>query len=1052
MKNLLTIFISLLSIFTGNVFAQPYYFRHYRVEDGLSNNTVFTVMQDQRGFVWFGSKEGLNRFDGNSFKTYNDRRFPENIRGFILHMARAEKGYIWIGTRRGVYRFDEQKETFSAIGLLPDLEIDEIKMDENGRLWVLAGRKLYRYDDKKGKVQKFNLPADPDIASFTSAGGAIWACTTSGYIYKCLLSSNNFSCQNQGNPLPHNNLNRVIKIYFVDNTLFIGSTTGLVNFNINAKTYHQIIDPNTLGYPVFVRDILRYSKDEFWVATETGIFIYNQTNGHLTHLKQNYSDPYSLSDNAVYSLMKDQEGGIWATTYFGGVNYFHPQQSKFKKYFANSSVNPISGNGVREICSDDFGNLWIGTEDAGLNKLNKRTGEISSFRSIPKVKGISSDNIHGLMAVGRELWIGTFERGLDILDIPTGKVIRHYSAEDPASGLSTNFIISICKTKNNEIYLGTNKGLYLYKPATRTFLLVPQLPSDVYISSLFEDEKGTLWIGTIGRGVFYYNSDSNNGGNLKHNPNDKNSLSNNMISDVFQDSNRDYWFATENGGLNYLSQDRKKFRVFTTQDGLPSNLILKVLEDETKNLWITTSKGLVRYNRQNNSWVIFTKPHGLLTDQFNYNSAFNDHGTFYMGTVSGLISFKPDDLNPTLVVPPVYITSFHVDNQELRIDSSTLKKSITFTDTVELSYNQSSFSIGFAALAYTAPQVTQYAYIMEGLDNQWTYLKNNRHVYFTKLSPGTYTFRVKSTGYQESKGLEQKLVIVIRNPYWFSIYAFILYTIMIVCIVYWAISTYHRKIRLKNRRRLEQLELAKEKEIYQAKIEFFTNVAHEIRTPLTLIKGPLETVMDEVSEIKSVQKNLKSIERNTERLLSLTNQLLDFRKTEHNGLSLSYVRADVSKLIVKITNSYSSIAKEKGISFQVLLQEKHLFAFIDIEAFTKIVDNLVSNAIKYADSKVLIEMFTVNGNSTTFSIKISNDGFIIPVSLKEKIFESFYRIPATEHLSGSGIGLSLARSLTELHGGSLLLAESELPYNVFVLTLPVHQNVEFNLPHLKKIL
>ena len=284
----------------GNAAAQPYYFNHYRVEDGLSNNTIFSVMQDNRGFMWFGSKEGLIRFDGNTFRTYNDQRYTENIRGFILSIAKAENGHLWIGTRGGIYKFNEQTETFTSLKSLPELEVEAIRTDEFNRLWALVGGKLYCYDETKRIAKKISIGTDADVASFTYENGVIWVCTTAGYIFR--VSAKQFVCINPKQPFFKNNQTRIIKIFSDGNMLFISSTTGLASFDVTQKTYKPIIGYRTLGYPVIVRDVLKYSKDEFWVATETGIFLYNQATNHLVNLKRNYNDPYSLSDNAVYSV------------------------------------------------------------------------------------------------------------------------------------------------------------------------------------------------------------------------------------------------------------------------------------------------------------------------------------------------------------------------------------------------------------------------------------------------------------------------------------------------------------------------------------------------------------------------------------------------------------------------------------------------------------------------------------------------------------------------------------------------------------------------------
>ncbi|WP_285008486.1 ligand-binding sensor domain-containing protein [Pedobacter faecalis] len=1033
MKRILTATLFAFIAITSNVIAQPYYFRNYRVEDGLSNNTIFTVTQDQRGFMWFGGKEGLIRFDGSNFKAYNEAGYPESVRGFILKIVAAGDGAIWMATRAGVYKFNDQTERFSLLKQIPQIEIEKLAVDSQANIWAIAGRKLYRYKALRKETKRFSVGQDADIATFNTNGEAMWLCTTSGYIYEYINDGDRFVCANPDHPLAAGH-GRITTIYSAGSTVFLGSTTGLIAFDRQSRKHRYVISSNTFGQPVYVRNMLQKSENEFWIATEAGIVIYNRKTQSISRLTRSYTDPYALSDNAVYSLFKDVEGGIWAATYFGGLSYYHPRLSVFKKYFPNSASDAISGNAVREICKDEYGNLWVGTEDAGLNKIEKTTGKITSFRSAPKKGALSSDNVHGLLAQGKELWVGTFERGLDILDIKTGKVIRHYGAESSSSGLKTNFINVLYKTKSKIIYAGTDRGLYAYDPVADRFRLTEGLPGDCYVTTLLEDHEETLWVGTVRNGVFFKDRSRKKWLSYKHSDTEDNSLSNNMISDIFQDSDHHYWFATENGGLNFLDKNKRRFKRITLDDGLPSNLVLKTLEDAEKNIWVTTSKGLARYNRKAGNWTIFDQPQGLLTDQFNYNSGLNDKGTFYIGTIRGLISFQPAELQSSATLPRVYITSFKVYNTELKIDSSILKRSISYTDTVQLRHDQSSFSIGFSALSFIAPRVSQYLYKMDGLDTAWTFLKNNNIAHFTKLSPGTYRFRVKPAATADTLGAEQQLVIVIDRPFWLSNYALAVYGVLILGVSTWLISNYRRKSREKTERHLKQLALNREKEMYQSKMEFLTNVAHEIRTPLTLIKGPLEQVMDEVGQMKSVSKSLNNISRNTERLIKLSDQLLDFRRAESELAGKTSAQINLSACLQEIIDAYSDMVAKSEIRLKSQLQPGVL-ARIDEESFTKIVDNLIGNAVKYAKSAVYIEFQTVEKDAD-LCMKVANDGFVIPSHLKEKVFESFYRIPDTAHISGSGIGLTLARSLAELNGGTLVLETNEA-MNIFVLKLPL---------------
>jgi Signal transduction histidine kinase len=1047
----LFIFIQFIS-FAGMANGQPIYFRHYEVEDGLANNTVFSVYQDSKGFMWFGTKEGLNRFDGGTFKAFNMKQDNQPVKEFVYSIAEGMYQSLWVGTRKGLYAFDPRTEKFSLLGPTRGCEIIEIRTNSKGKIWFTSNLRLFGYDERKQVTRHYDIKMGytPMITAIAiGQDESVWAASYEGYIFRYDAVKDSFVCINVS--AAHNGRRpvAVTRLYCTPSgQLLIGTLKQLTCYDPANGSYHSLLGKPVQQKPVYVRDILHFSGSEYWIASESGIHLVNIQTGRSVNIRQQDGDPYSISDNAVYALFGDNEGGIWCGTYFGGVNYYHSRHSLFRKYFRNGSNNSLSGNAVRELYADAQNNLWIGTEDAGLNKLNMRTGEITRYTAPGTT---SSTNIHALLIDGNELWVGTFEQGLDVLDVHTGKRLRHYNANRKANGLISNFIICARKTRRGDMMFGTSYGIYYYQRGTGRFKLAPGFPEDLYVFCLYEDRDGIIWAGTIGKGLFYFNPNTGEKGHFVYDARHANSLGSNSVCGIFQDSDGNMWISTEGGGLCKLNDDRRHFTRFDTDSGLPSNMVYKVLEDKYKRLWITTSQGLVRYDRTKNNWKVYTKAHGLLTDQFNYSSGYCDSsGQLYFGSVKGLISFDPDVLAPDTSSPPVYITSFQVDNQDLPLNSTTMPYLVPYTDTIQLSYNQSSFAVGFAALTYIAAARTPYAYRLDGLEKNWTYLPSNRKVYFTDLSSGEYLFRVRTSNNEGTwPGEEARLLIRIAPPWWLSPAAYTIYALVAAILIYLAINAYHRRQKEKQQRSQTLFEQEKEKEIYRAKIEFFTHVAHEIRTPLTLIKGPLEMVMDEVGEQPRIKKNLKNIERNTERLLALTDQLLDFRKMENQGFSLNFVKAHVPNLVCENHQRFAPAAQKKSLDFQLDIPENSFFAYIDIEAFHKIISNLIGNAVKYAAEKVTLRVLPPADEQGSFRIEVSNDGALIPRMLREKIFEPFFRIEANGQ-PGSGIGLSLARALAELHNGVLELKQRDDELNTFVLVLPVHQPVEFQLSSVQK--
>jgi ligand-binding sensor domain-containing protein/signal transduction histidine kinase/DNA-binding response OmpR family regulator len=1032
--------------------AQQYYFKHYLVENGLSNNSISCSLQDKNGFLWFGTINGLNRFDGYSFKVFHHNSEDSNSIGsnFIRCLYEDQKGLLWIGTNKGIYLYNSHTERFSLFSKAHLGDVTDIKEDKAGRLWLISNLNLFNYDQQTGNVKTYGLDSLSGTVSSiaVAADNTIWVSTTSGMIKKYISGYDSFTTYSLLKKSGNHQLLNIEKIYPLKNgNLLIGTLTrGVKLFDVANKTFQDIVTVNPDKTGIYAREFIELTENEYWIGTETGIYIYNAKDRTTQRLDKEYDNHYSISDNVIFTFCKDREGGLWVGTFFGGLNYYPKSFTTFQKYFPEYIKPSMSGNAIHEICKDQYGQLWVGTEDGGLNKMDLNKNTFTSFKPTGAKTSIAYHNIHGLLADGDSLWVGTFMHGLDIMNIKTGKVIRHFNAGPGPHDLKNDFIVTLFKTREGDILIGTWKGLFKYNSQTADFSPVPFF--DAPIQVLWEDELGTLWACTQGKGVIYYNPQTKQTGSLLYDANDSNSLCDNHVNGVLEDSKNNLWFATEGGFCKY-EKDKKMFTRYTTKNGLPDNLIFRILEDEKNNLYVSTSRGLICFNPNNGNIKTYTRSNGLLSDQFNYNSAYKDtDGRMFFGSVKGLISFKPDEFIKNTGIPPVYITGFQINNIETEVNSSgsPLKESIIYTKNISLPYDQSTFSIDFAALSYTVPEMNEYSYKMVGLDKDWTFLKNNRKVYYTKLPPGTYTFKVKGSN---SSGIwnntEASFEILISPPYWQSIWAYLLYAAFISGIAYLLIKTYFNRLIEKNQRRFEILEIKKEREIYHSKIEFFTNIAHEIRTPLTLIKMPLDKLMRKQNNNSEINDNLRTMEKNTNRLIDLTNQLLDFRKTEMDKFSLNFVKTDITELLQETYKIFKVAAEQKDISFKLELPGIALQAYVDPEALKKILSNLFNNAIKYAETSVHIKLQNFNSEDKLFKIVFRNDGYVIPYDLKEKVFEPFYRITETEKQPGTGIGLPLSRSLAELHKGVLDLQKSENGMNVFILALPIHQEKEFKL-------
>lgn len=1036
-----SIIIGLLILFSSACLSQPYYFRHYQVEDGLSNNTVGCLLQDHKGFLWFGTKDGLNRFDGYTFRVFqNEGDSLHNIgSNFIISLYEDPRHQLWVGTDKGLYRYHTDNEDFEAEASVPATEIRGILCDKQERLWLVIKNKLGWLDKKTGQFFSFDKLAKSGINSI-SAGydDRIWAATNEGFIHEIHTATLTVRSYKVFSENEAASTSRIQKIFDTGKgVLLVGTVShGLYTFNVAAKEFAKTELPGTTHSQAFIRDFARYGNDEYWIASEAGLFVYNLTTGTIKHLKKNYNDPYSLTDNALYSLCTDTEGGIWIGTYFGGINYYPKQLTYFRKYFPQSTGDNINGNAIHEICRDRYGNLWVGTEDAGLISLNTRSDERVVFSPYSTTHPLSHTNVHGLLLMGDELWAGTFHGGLDIIDIRKKRVVRHLSARD--NGLSSDFVVDLLKTGKGEIIVATDRGICSYDPAKNRFNKLSQFPG-TFFKCIFEDSGGGIWAGSYNEGLHYFNPSTGEKKNYHYDAGDRKSIISNRINWIFEDSHRQIWIGTESG-LARWNPALGNFTNFTTANGLPGNLVYAILEDERGDFWISTSKGLANFSpAAQKVTAVYTKSDGLLSDQFNYNSAFRDgEGRLYFGSVKGLISFLPQSFQKNAYTPPLYLTGLQINNREVLVKpGSPLTRSIITTHEIVLKHDQSSFSIDFAALSYTSPEATEYAYIMKGMDDQWTYLKSNRKVFFTELAPGNYTFALRSAVSKDrwSKDYDM-LLITVLPPFWKSRPAYLLYTTLLLTAIFFIVRSYHRYHQAKNKRRLEILELEKQKEMSQTKIDFFINVAHEIKTPLTLIKAPMEKVLDAADDPATVKANLRIMEKNTDRLIELTNQLLDFRKAEAGIAPINTEKTDIVALLNDHYLRFLPAAEQRALIFE-LEHPNNFSAFVDIEAMNKIVSNLYSNAIKYAETSVWVALLPVKPGQPEFCIVFKNDGHLIATDMADKVFETFFRLDETKKQAGSGLGLTLSRSLAQLHGGNLTLEPPENGMNVFKLTLPV---------------
>lgn len=1044
MKPLLPLLLGLLCLLRSH--AGSIHFDRLDINDGLSQNTVTVILQDHRGFMWFGTKDGLNRYDGRTFKVFQHAPHQQGGLGNSLIKCLAEDAAqrLWVGTDSGLYVYDAERETFSDVPLL-DAEgkaitkpISALQCDAQGRIWIVVeAHGAFCHDPRTG-LTECRYRQQRSLRSLRcDANGTIWF---SGYGGGLFYTEDGFEhvkpfLDAADRPVyPQDIISFICPSDY--NLMYLGlEEHGVAEVNLLTHEVTRLPLTEDPATPLFVRHILQYAPDELWIGTESGIVVYNLRTRRCQHLRSSLYDPYSLSDNAVYSLCRDREGGLWVGSFFGGINYLPQRNSDFEKYYRTDDPSSLGGRRVREICPDNAGRLWIGTEDAGLYRFDPATGRFEFF-----APSRDFSNVHGLLMDGDDLWVSTFSKGIRVIDTRTGR-IRCYDNDNRPGRLFSNYVFALCKTSGGRIWVGTMHGLQYFDRATGRFPHVPEINGGKMVNDIREDANGNLWVATFSNGLYRHNARSDRWTHFLHDAGDEGSLPCDNITSVFEDSNRQIWLTTEGSGFCRFDPVRETFVRYCSSDGMPSDVVFQIVEDDAGLFWITTNRGLVLFDpRAGSVREVYTVNDRLLCNQFNYKSGYKSpEGIVYFGCIEGLIAFDPRTLTSRRsdYVPPVYITDFSLLDERIVVGgrNSPLRKSIVLSDTVRLKHDQNSLFLQLAALSYREPLTDRLLYRLEGVDDTWRqYAPGTAAVSYTKLPPGNYLFRVRlADGAGNGGSAARTLFLEIAPPFYLSAAAHAVYAVLAAGVLVLAVVYHNRRNRRRQMQHIQAFEREKERELYNAKIGFFTDIAHEIRTPLTLIKGPLENILSRTDVDSSLAEDLHIMDRNTNRLLDLTNQLLDFRKIEKERLSLNLSKHNVAGIVEETFYRFSSSARQGNKEFRLEIADRELYADLDREAFTKILSNLLNNALKYSERWILVRMTGADG---TLTLTVTNDGEVVPPQMREEIFAPFFRHTRKRETAGTGIGLALARSLAELHRGTLRMGADET-VNEFVLTLPL---------------
>jgi len=804
----------------------------------------------------------------------------------------------------------------------------------------------------------------------------------------------------------------------------------------------------------FVRTIEEgQNPNEYWIGTEKGLYVLNTLNAHFEHYTQSYDlAKKTINDNAVYKIFRNKQGVFFVGTYFGGVNIAKTQRVGFNAIYPNNNVGSLHGKALSSIVQLPNGELLIATEDAGIALYNEKNNWFSHL-SLDKKSGnttsstkISSNNVHALLMDGNEIcWAGHFMAGLSKVNLKTGQAKRFMSSNGDPTSLSNNFVFALHQLSKDTLLVGTISGIDIFDKKSEKFSRFrPEELNDCFVYEMFKAPNGNIWICTYNKGIFVY--DPSKRGLITHfQKGDASSIPNNSIISYCIDSQKRIWIGTSGGGLALFNYTTRKFTTYSDKDLLINNVVYGILEDNHHSLWISSNKGISRINVDNGTSIHFNHLHGIAGNQYNYKSYFkNTEGYMFFGSVTGLTWFHPDLIQTPKELPTVHFTNFKIFNETVLPDNKQgLINNIDFTDKIALKYNQNSFTFEFTSVNFFDGDVS-YQYYLEGLEKNWSPFTQRMQANYTNLSPGKYTFHIRATNKISNKsGNPRTITVIIAPPFWATWMAYVLYSFILLIIFSAVYKSYSNRQKEKVALTIEKIEKQNLRLLHQHKMNFFTYISHEFKTPLTIIIASVELLFQKnTHEYKESEEIHHTIKRSAMRLLSLVNQLMEFQKIETDHAVLHIHKGDIVDFFNQIVTVYRPLLEKKNIELKIQVQYEITEIYFDFDKLEKIFTNLFTNAVKYTPENGEINLLLhVRTSEFSFSVKDSGNGLN---SLQlEHIFEVFYSEAESQELvESSGIGLALTASLVKLLNGEIWV-ESE-PKNgcKFNVRLPYMQENE----------
>ncbi len=1068
---------------------ENFYFDQIGTDDGLSQSDVNCIYQDSYGYMWFGTHDGLNRYDGYSFTVFKPDQKSTNINSNLIYaMTGDEKGNLWVGsTGDGLFYYNKKKETFKQFKFdkanehsLSNDYITRLYLDSKNRLWIATKEDINMLDLSVSmdsvKFQKFkfvlkdqNKQQDGSVINsiYENADGELLLGGHLG-IYQLKLDAKGnsyFKLINDDIGFKHESVGVIAQDRY--NKLIIGTGQGL--YVQGTKEDPEFIKIKGGNYTSLAFD----DKNHIWAGTDNGLLYFDNSSSLkqpklLKSFTYRPEDKNGISKNIITSLYIDRTGILWVGTNGGGVNKFDPNRKNFKHVKRDLRENSLSYDKIRSIFEDSNGTLWVGTEGGGLNKSVASKEKYSAFTSTNQLRKVFA--LEEISFKGKKYLLQGGQNYPYLFRIDITNPQNGISNVTGLQGLKRS-VFSLLNDSQDNLWIGTySGGLYRWikgddgnyiKQNFQENSSDPNSLSNNIVRNIYEDSKGNIWIAT-GDGLSQLTitekyKEQPKFKTYKTEEGNASSLSHNYILSLFESRKGELWVGTFGGGLNKLIPGEEgevaTFKTYSIEEGLPNNVIKAILEDEQGQLWVSTNKGLSRFDTEKEIFKNFDVADGLQDSEFQELAAVKrKDGELIFGGINGFNAFYPREIYDNETSPETVVTKLSIFNEEIAVGEEVngrvlLDKNISEVEDITLNYSENSFSFEFSSLHFSAPNKNQFAYKLEGFDNDWVYTgSDKRFATYTNIEPGNYTLQVKSSN---NDGLwdttPYTLNLTVKPPIYRTTVAYIVYGILLLLLLVslWRFTIISNT--KKHQLELEHLEKEKNDELQTLKLDFFTNISHEFKTPLTLIKAPLEYLLSGKDEMEasSLKEQYQLMHKNTNYLLRLVNQLLDFRKINQGKMSLVVRHTDIVFFIKEVAEPFQLLAFKKSVKFNIVSKEAHYKTYFDHNALEKVINNLLSNAFKFTPEggeitvAIDVEKDEVSEKENVI-IKVKDNGLGISDVKKSIIFEKYYTEKENEKVNSKGVGIGLAftKSLVELHLGSISVENNEGGGSCFTVTLP----------------